>query len=244
VYHYRFAGEGAPLLLLHGFPATSECWTASMTALAARYRVYALDIIGFGGSWPKHHFSLRHAVEHIHLWMKGIGLASADVCGHSMGGQIGLRFAAAYPEHVRKVIAVAPSGLPLEGNVVSLAQRGMVACNYRSVGAALVTLRPALQAGPLVLWGAVREMRRSTIGDVLGAITRPTLIVWGGRDTLLPLHQAAVFHRAIRGSRLAVIPEGGHDVIWARASEFHREVISFLDADAAASASHDGPEVG
>lgn len=229
--HYRVAGAGPPLVLIHGFPATSACWTPTLQTLAERYRVYALDLVGFGRSWPKHRFSLRYAVDHIQRWMAALGIARADFCGHSMGGQVCLSFAAAHPERVRKIIAVAPSGLPLEGNAVALARRGMDSCGYANAVTALRAMRPALQAGPLVLLGAVRDIRRANIGEILGAINAPTLVVWGGRDTLLPISHATAFHRAIQGSRLVIIPEGNHNVIWNCAAGFHQAVIEFLDAE-------------
>src|SRR5919108_6477975 len=61
--HYRVAGEGPPLVLVHGYGAASSWWRHNIGPLATQRRVYAPDLAGFGRSWPKHRFSLEHTVE-------------------------------------------------------------------------------------------------------------------------------------------------------------------------------------
>ena len=62
--HYRVAGEGPPLVLVHGYGAASSWWRHNIRPLAEEQRrVYAPDLGGFGRSWPKQQFSLERTVE-------------------------------------------------------------------------------------------------------------------------------------------------------------------------------------
>jgi hypothetical protein len=61
--HYRVAGDGPPLVLVHDYGAASSWWRHTMGPLAEQRRVSAPDLGGFGRSWPKHQFSLERTVE-------------------------------------------------------------------------------------------------------------------------------------------------------------------------------------
>src|SRR5436305_13177725 len=99
--HYRVAGDGPPLVLVHGYGAASSWWCHTMGPLADQRRVYAPDLGGFGRSWPKHRFSLERTVECLDSCMQALGLPCADLCGLSLGGQVCLLVAAAPAALVR-----------------------------------------------------------------------------------------------------------------------------------------------
>ena len=56
----------------------------------------------------------------------------------------------------------------------------------------------------------------------------PTLIVWGGRDSVVPLEVGEAIHREMKTSRLLVIPDAGHVPMWERPAVFNRAVSDFL----------------
>jgi pimeloyl-ACP methyl ester carboxylesterase len=112
--------------LVHGYGAASSWWRRNIEPLAAQRQVYAPDLGGFGRSWPKHHFSLARTVDCIVSWMQDLGIQRADFCGHSMGGQVCIRLAAAHPERVRKLVLVDASGFPLNAPAaVGVARRAL-----------------------------------------------------------------------------------------------------------------------
>ena len=226
--HYRVAGDGPPLVLVHGYGAASSWWRHNMGPLAEQRRVYALDLGGFGRSWPKHHFSLERTVECLVSWMQELGLPCVDLCGHSMGGQVCLRLAAAYPEHVRKLVLVDASGLPLHTRLLPLAWRSLRSHGHTHFRFAPIAMATALQAGPLVLWSALHDLLADDVQTVLSGIAAPTLLVWGERDLLVPLELGRALHGAIQGSRLVVVPDAGHNVMFERPEQFNRLVLDFL----------------
>jgi pimeloyl-ACP methyl ester carboxylesterase len=226
--HYRVAGDGPPLVLVHGYGAASSWWRHNMGPLAAQRRVYAPDLGGFGRSWPKHRFSLERTVECLDSWMQELGLPCADLCGHSMGGHVCLRLAAAHPERVRKLVLVDASGLPLQTRLLPLAWRSLRSQGHTRFRFAPIAMATALQAGPLVLWSALHDLLADDVQTVLTGIAAPTLLVWGERDLLVPLELGRALHQAIQGSRLVVVPDAGHNVMFERPEQFNRLVLDFL----------------
>jgi pimeloyl-ACP methyl ester carboxylesterase len=97
---YTVLGEGPPLLLLHGFGATHAHWRKNIPALAAQgYRVYAIDLLGFGASdKPALDYSLELWQEIIHdFWQDQIQKPMV-VVGNSIGALLSLMVLAKYPE--------------------------------------------------------------------------------------------------------------------------------------------------
>lgn len=226
--HYRIAGEGPPLVLVHGYSGSSSWWRNNIRPLAARRRVYALDLVGFGRSWPKHYFSLERGIDHILSWMEQVGIERADFCGHSMGGHVCMRLASAHPERVRRLVLVDASGLPLNARLLPLAWRGVRSSGHTRFRFAPTVINTALQAGPLVLWSALRDLLADDVQAELERIVAPTLILWGEADVLVPVELGQALHLAIRDSQLVVVPGAGHNVMYERPIQFNRTVLAFL----------------
>lgn len=228
--HYQAAGAGPPLVLVHGFSASSTWWRHNIKELATRHRVYALDLAGFGHSRPKYHFSLEHAVAHILLWMDALGLESAHFCGHSMGGHICIHLAAAHPERVRKLVLASASGLPFNMPPLPLLWRLLRSAGHSDLRLTPYAVRTTLQAGPLVLLSAARGVLADDVREKLARIGSPTLIVWGEQDLLMPVSVGQVLHEAIPGSQFVVLPGAGHHVTAEAAAAFDRLVLDFLSS--------------
>lgn len=237
--HYRVAGDpaGPPLVLVHGYSASSAWWRRNIAGLAARHRVYALDLAGFGRSWPKRHFSVREAAHDIRAWMDEVGLEQADFCGHSMGGHICIHMAATYPRRVRRLVLVDASGLPLGARLPGLAWRGFRSSGHTHFRFAPTVVGTSIQAGPLILWSALRDLLADDVQGVLSRIAAPTLIVWGECDVLVPLALGRAIHAAIPNARITVVPGAGHNVMFECPAEFNHMVMDFLASPAPAAPS-------
>ena len=91
---YVVAGEGPPVLLIHGFGAFIENWWSNVRPLSERYRVYALDLPGHGLSdRPVPDYNLSFFTEVIAGFMEAVDIGRAHLVGHSMGGFLCLNLA-------------------------------------------------------------------------------------------------------------------------------------------------------
>src|SRR3954451_4275305 len=112
---YKVAGveTGEPIVLVHGLAGSTRWWTNTIPALAPHYRVYLVDLPGFGRMrrFPGG-FVLKQASAWLVTWMRALGLEQVHLVGHSMGGYICLKVAAQHPESTGCLVLVDPAGVP------------------------------------------------------------------------------------------------------------------------------------
>lgn len=100
-------GSGEPLVLVHGVGMGKEIWTPQIAAFSQDYQVIVYDMLGHGGSaLPAADVSLRDYANQLAGLLDHLGIASANVVGHSMGALVALEFALAYPQRVLRVAAL------------------------------------------------------------------------------------------------------------------------------------------
>jgi pimeloyl-ACP methyl ester carboxylesterase len=105
------AGDGPPLLLLHGLLGTADAWGLATQRLAAHSTVYAPDALGIGGSdrVPKLDVSLAATAGRLVELMDARGIEQADIVGTSHGGSVALMLASLHPDRVRSLVLHAPA---------------------------------------------------------------------------------------------------------------------------------------
>lgn len=229
---YEVAGEGEPVILVHGLSGSTRWWTRNVPALAERYRVYLVDLPGFGAMRRlRRRFVLSEAAYWLAAWMEAVGLERADVVGHSMGGYISLRLAAQRPGTVRRLVLVAPAVLPagksLFGQILPL----LLSVRYTTPSFLPVVARDALRMGPVTLWRAARDLLVQDVREELRSVRAPTLLIWGENDTLVPPSISHLLRREIPDSRLLIMKKIGHVPMFDRPREFNAALLAFLAGD-------------
>ena len=125
---YLAAGEGPPLLLLHGVGDNALDWQWAMPTLASTHHVYAPDLPGSGGSAnPRSDYSPAFFTRFVAAFLGALGAERAAVVGNSLGGLVGLRLALSEPERVAALGLVSSAGL---GQEVSYALRSLALPGY------------------------------------------------------------------------------------------------------------------
>ena len=226
---YEVAGEGEPVVLVHGLSGSTRWWDRTVPALAARHRVYLVDLPGFGSMrGAEGGFVLSEAAGWISSWMETVGLERAHLVGYSMGGYISVVLAARRPEMFDRLVLVAPAGVPtgrsMHGYLLPLLQAG----RYMRPGFLPVLARDALRTGPLTLLGAARELLAEDVREYLREIEAPTLLLWGLQDTIVPPSAGDDMREEIPDSRLLVIDGCGHVPMFERATETNAALLAFL----------------
>lgn len=114
--HFHEAGEGVPLLLLHGSGPGVSGWSnfsANIPVFAQHRRTLCVDLPGFGASpaitWRDAYS--RVAADAVHDFLDGMGISEIDIIGNSMGGNVAAEFALAHPDRVRRMVLMGPGGL-------------------------------------------------------------------------------------------------------------------------------------
>jgi pimeloyl-ACP methyl ester carboxylesterase len=106
-YHYAEAGEGEPLVLLHGFPQNWYMWREVMPELAKHYRVIAPDMRGAGWTEaPAGGYGKEQLADEIAHFMDAVGAPKARVMGHDWGGFVGFQLALRHPDKVSQYLAL------------------------------------------------------------------------------------------------------------------------------------------
>ena len=114
---YRRAGEGPPVVLLHGFPETSHAWRKLLPLLAKRHTLIAPDLRGCGASdRPTTGYDKRTVATDLRDLMRGLDLGPVNLVAHDVGMMVGYAYACAYPDQVRRLVLMeaALPGLGLE----------------------------------------------------------------------------------------------------------------------------------
>lgn len=108
-------GDGPALILVPGLAASVEFWQYNVRPLAARHRVYALDLPGFGKSDKEiEDFSLLNAAAFMADFMDAVGIERASLAGNSLGGVVCAQTAVQFPERVRNLVLVGSAGFGRE----------------------------------------------------------------------------------------------------------------------------------
>ena len=234
-YAKRGSG-GETLILIHGFGGDIDNWLFNIDALGEKVTVYALDLPGHGQSSKTMTdpglASFTAAVAH---FMEGIGIASAHLAGHSLGGAIAMRMAADHPAKVKSLTLIGSAGLgPEIGSYVDdyVAAQGrkdlkpvleMLFADKTQVSRQLVDdvlkykridgVEPLLKALAQSVFGG-RRQQDATAARLAGKLP-PALVIWGREDQVIPVTHAG----NLPGAKVHVIGNAGHMVFMEKANE-------------------------
>jgi pimeloyl-ACP methyl ester carboxylesterase len=251
---YRVAGEGPPVVLIHGMVNASRHWNAVAERLAERHLVIAPDLIGHGDSaTPRGDYSLGAHASVIRDLLSALGIERATMVGHSLGGGIAMVYFWQFPERVERLALVSSGGLghdvsPLLRSAALPGAKALIwlACHPRLTDvlerSSNVQLRAVARAlRPLGTAGA-REAFIQTLravidprGQRVSATDRlyllrdmPTLIAWGERDRTIPPEHGRAAQELIPNSRFVTIPGAAHFPHLERPDELAEALLDFI----------------
>jgi len=246
LYDRRGEGRAPPVLLVHGIGGNAAGFLRIARAVVrASRRVVAVELPGHGrsllqeGQAPA---TIRECAQTVGAALRDIGEPTVLV-GSSLGGALSLFTAAALPERTAAVVGLNPAGAPLLG-----ADREAVLEAFRggTVGAAMEMHRRLYRRPPVLGWLFARDLGRhwasapvqqfiSELGadvpgmeQVLAAIDKPVLILWGEGDRILPASSVEYFRKHLRRATIEMVPGSGHLPMVERSALVAARIARFL----------------
>jgi len=235
IHSFEYGGGDSTLLLLHGLSGSSRWWSRNVADLARDHRVLVPDLIGFGRSRRTRRLPGINEVARLLIdWLRAIEVPRISLVGHSMGGQISVHIATSAPQLLDRLVLVDSSGIPrpISGRaLLRFATEVGPMWRWGDPSFLPTIAGDALAAGPRVLLRAIHHLLLDDVRPLLPRIEAPTLLLWGERDSLVPIGDAMHFRENIPGSRLAVLRGAGHNPMVDRPADFNRILRRFLDGE-------------
>ena len=248
---YERAGEGPPLILLHGYVGDGRgTWRRQLDGLADEFTVVAWDAPGAGlSSDPPPGFGLPQYADCLAGFVEALGLGRPHVAGLSFGGALALELYRRHPALPRTlVLASAYAGWAgsLAPDIVDQRLRQVLRLADLPPDVFVREVIPTLFSDstpdetveefaanacgfhPAGLRAMARSSAEADLRDVLHRIDVPTLLLHGENDVRAPLDVAEGLHAGIPGSRLVVLPGAGHLTNIEAAERFNAEIRAFL----------------
>lgn len=248
---FEEAGDGPPVVLLHGFPLDRSMWRGQMEALRGEYRVIAPDLRGHGESEsPAGPATMEEMARDVAALLDDSGVGRAVIAGLSMGGYVSLAFCRLFPERVSALVLahtraqedteeagrarLENAGRALREGMEPLAEamlpKLLAASTFESRPDVVARVREMiLRNSPAGAAAALRGMAvRRDQTDLLPSIGAPALILVGAEDRLIPAEDSRPLLDGIRDSRLKVVEGAAHLSNLERAEEFDSALFNFL----------------
>ncbi len=244
--HYVHAGDGPPLVFLHGVLGSHRVWAHLAGEMAQTHTVVAPDLFGCGDSTARAaaDYSLGGHAGVVRDLLDALGIDRAIIVGHSLGGGIAMTFAYLFPDRVSGLVLVASGGLGHEVNLLlrapTLPGAGWVLPvlasqfarrqgNALARGLKLIGVKGSTDVAEA--WHGFEQLGdgesrraflatiRSVVGpdgqrvsatELLPLIRVPVLLVWGGRDRMIPQAHARAAVEQLHDARLVVFDQAGH----------------------------------
>ncbi len=224
--NYKVIGAGKPMLILHGWPSSSEKWVA-LAELLAQKNIMAIipDLPGFGKTTqPKEAWNLDRYVD----WVLEFSTKVPELAhgfyllGHSFGGALAVKYTVKYNQSVEKLFLVSAAAVRKKTFKKSLAYQISKIVKVFSFLPYYELFRKAAykfiirKSDYIYQQGVMRESYLKVISDDLSfyvsSLKVPTVIIWGDKDASTSIEEANFIKQKISRSTLITIPGGGHSL--------------------------------
>jgi pimeloyl-ACP methyl ester carboxylesterase len=231
--------DKSPIVLLHGTGSSLHAWEGWAQALKDKRRVIRFDLPGFGltGPSPNHVYSIDNDIRVLIAVLDKLGVEHCVLGGASHGGGIAWRAALAHPARIDKLILVDAIGYPtkpvsqplgfrlasipgMDWLLEHILPRTLVEQGFRDVWGHPDRVTPEMVERSIELTQRKGNRRAlldrfhqdggASLAYRIPELKLPTLIIWGGKDRLIPPENAERFHRDISGSALVMFEDLGH----------------------------------
>ncbi|MDZ4151891.1 alpha/beta hydrolase [Methylicorpusculum sp.] len=255
---YAEQGEGSPVVLIHGIPTSNLLWRKVMPELAKTHQVFAPDLLNYGKSDKPvdANVSIEAQSRLIVKFMDKLGIKSADIVAHDIGGGVAQLIAVNYPDRVRKLVLIdavcfdswpIPEFIPLQKAVAEedmsieaflTMMRGFMPQGVYNKAAMTnevvdLYLEPwSSEAGKKALFRNFRRLNPEYTQAIVGELKHlphETLIMWAENDIFQKPAYASKLQETIPNAKLIWIKDAGHWLMEEKPEQISGHLIAFLD---------------
>jgi pimeloyl-ACP methyl ester carboxylesterase len=236
--NYTCLGKGDPVILLHGWGSHYQKLMPLAKILSENnWQVAMLDFPGFGKSDPPPYpWKIGDFTDLVLEFKRKIfGRQKVFFLGHSFGGRVAIKLAAAYPDQVLGLILLGSAGLsrgrPIKRRIFGLAAKAGKFAFGDSQLLRKILYRLAGERDYLVLEGVMKstfkKVIRENLRPLLKRIKAPTLILWGEKDQQTTFKDALILDREIDSSRLVSFKNSGHLFLYKKPNIVAKEMAKW-----------------
>ena len=225
---YEVEGDGDPIILLHGWGANKNTFNKLSNELKENFKVYKIDLPGFGDTEIGLPLSVHVVSEYIYEFTKIFNIDNPILICHSYGGRIGIIFASKYK--VKKLILVSSAGVREKLRI----SRKMKIKAYKMLKKIGIKVKMGSKdylncdnVKKAMLVNAVN----TDLTEEMKKIKCPTLLIYGDKDTSTPLSIANHINENIKNSSLITLDDTGHFPYLEKPTIFNLILNSFLIGD-------------
>jgi len=229
------------ILFVHGAGGGQFTWSFQKGFFEKQFNSIIIELPGHGESGREGEEEIGKYAEHVHAFLKALNLSGVFFVGHSMGGAIVQTLALTHPEVMKGMVLVGTGAklrvfpMILEGiknNFEETVPKIVQFAYSRKTSSELVKrgISDMMRCSPEVLYGDFLACDRFDIMSQLERIDLPTLILCGNEDKMTPVKYSQFLHQHIKGSKLEILPVGGHMVMIESPAAFNEKVKEFIAA--------------
>ena len=240
--NYNVSGEGKDVLVMHGWGACADAVRPIAAALEKNFRVWTLDLPGFGKSdVPPENWDVYSYADFMKQFIDETGIKTPVLIGHSFGGRLAIILAGKEKIDINKIILVDSAGIKPKhgaGYYIKVYSYKLAKRLARLVGRFSLEAAENLKskfgsadyknANPTMRTIMVRVVNEDLTG-YLKDIAVPTLLIWGDKDDATPLSDAELMEKLIPDAGLCVLSGAGHFSYLDRPGDFGVIANKFLE---------------
>jgi 3-oxoadipate enol-lactonase len=218
-----------PAILLHGNQETGEIWYGWVPRMAQHFRLFRLDLPGFGRSTVPSNFewSLANFAKVVANFLDRIGVESAHIIGAKTGGAIAMQFAATYPQRTRTLVVASGPFSSVDPRMESSSQQVRLgSAASKEEMEYFDKMKDA--TSPETRRGVRTALSSFNLESLLPRITARTLIITSDRSALQSVETVLRYQPKIPNSRLLVLTSDAYHVAVANADECVTNVLAFI----------------
>ncbi|MDM5450986.1 alpha/beta fold hydrolase [Peribacillus simplex] len=250
------AGEGEPLIMLHGIGGHIEAYARNIKSLSKHFRVIVMDMLGHGYTGkPEYPYTLNEYSDHLLSVIKALSIDEVHLSGESLGGWLSAWFAAHHPQYVKTLLLNTPGNIKGKREVMKKLKdstlKAVLEANHDTVQTRLEFLfydtnfvtkelvesryniytQPEFkQAVHNIVVLQDWEVRKNFTWEPewTHKISAPTIILMSDHDPTATVEDAEYLQKLIPNSELQVINDAGHWPQWEKPEEFNSIQIKFV----------------